>query len=67
MRIRGGDGPSHVTWGTWFYLDAKGDGDPRLLMCGQLGDWNYATSANGYVTPDQIQETLGGYMSLVAP
>ena len=67
MRIMGGDGPSHVTWGTWFYLDGDADGEPRLLMCGQLGDWNAISSVNGYVSFDQIQETLGGYMSLTEP
>jgi len=63
----GGQGPSHVTWGTWFYLEGDTDPKPRLLMCGQLGDWNPASSVNGYVSFDQIQEALGGYMSLVEP
>lgn len=66
--IRGaGDGPSHVTWGTWFYLEGGSDPKPRLLMCGQLGDLSAATSANGYVSFDQMQETLGSYMTLVEP
>jgi len=67
VRLHRGDAPSHVTWGTWFYLDGDTDGEPRLLMCGQLGDWSVVTSANGYVSFDQIQETLGGYMSLEEP
>jgi hypothetical protein len=67
VRVFGGDGPSHVTWGRYFYLEGGEEPRPRMLMCGQLGDWSAVTSANGYVSFDQILETLGDYMTLIEP
>ncbi len=60
----GGEQPSHVTWGVYFYLEGSGASQPRLLMCGQLGDWASGAS-RGYPTFAEMREALGSFVSIV--